>query len=168
MTTLAAAPIVSHDFDFMVGRWNVKNRFLNGRLRGSHLWIEFDATYEFELLLNGLGNIDHFHAGREGRAIEGITLRLWDPSTAVWTLYWADNVRPGQFFPPMVGSFNGDVGEFFGREEVDGRPVRCRFLWYRDAVNPRWEQAFSDDDGKTWETNWIMNFTRVVEQETER
>ena len=88
MTTLAAAPIVSHDFDFMVGRWNVKNRFLNGRLRGSHLWIEFDATYEFELLLNGLGNIDHFHAGREGRAIEGITLRLWDPSTAVWTLYW--------------------------------------------------------------------------------
>ena len=26
---------------------------------------------------------------------------------------------------------------------------------------PRWEQAFSEDGGKTWETNWIADFTRV-------
>jgi hypothetical protein len=24
----------------------------------------------------------------------------------------------------------------------------------------RWEQAYSADGGKTWETNWIMEFTR--------
>ena len=45
MTALTAAPAVSHDFDFMVGGWNVHNRFLNGRLQGSHLWIEYDETY---------------------------------------------------------------------------------------------------------------------------
>ena len=27
--------------------------------------------------------------------------------------------------------------------------------------SPRWEQAFSDDGGETWETNWINDFTRV-------
>ena len=77
-------------------------------------------------------------------------------------------MRPGKVFPPMVGRFSGDLGEFFGDEEVDGRPVRCRFYWYRDAESPRWEQAFSDDDGKTWETNWIMTFTRDTDTGTKR
>jgi hypothetical protein len=26
---------------------------------------------------------------------------------------------------------------------------------------PRWEQAFSTNVGVTWETNWIMEFTRL-------
>jgi len=60
----------------------------------------------------------------------------------------------------MVGRFTGDVGEFFGDETVDGKDVLCRFLWTRPAGLPRWEQAFSDDGGTTWETNWIMTFTR--------
>jgi hypothetical protein len=168
MPTLTAAPAVSHDFDFMVGSWKVHNRFLNGRLQCLHLWIEYDASYEFELLLNGLGNIDHYHAVRDGRSVEGITLRLYDPATGDWSLYWADNVRPGKIFPPMIGRFSGDLGEFFGDEEVDGCPVRCRFRWYRNAEAPRWEQAFSNDEGKTWETNWIMTFTRNTNSETQR
>ena len=168
MTTLAASPTVSHDFDFMVGRWKVHNRFLNGRLCNSHLWVEYDAIYAFDLLMNGLANIDRYHAEREGSQVEGITLRLYDPAKDEWTLYWADNLRPGKVFPPMVGRFNGDLGEFYGDEEVNGRPVRCRFRWYRDARTPRWEQAFSGDNGKTWETNWIMTFTKNEVSEKER
>jgi hypothetical protein len=160
MTTLAETPRVSHDFDFMVGSWKVQNRYLQGRLRRSHLWIEYEARYEFELLLNGLGNIDHYHSVRESRPVEGITLRLYNPATDEWSLYWADNVRPGRLLPPMIGRFHGDVGEFYGEEEVDGKPVRCRFRWYRDSKTPRWEQAFSANGGQTWETNWIMTFTR--------
>jgi hypothetical protein len=156
---VATCPALSHDFDFMVGRWKVHNRFLNGRLCGSRLWIEFEATYEFSLLLDGIGNIDQFHSEHDGKKVEGITLRLFDPVTGDWTLYWADNMRPGRLLPPMVGRFHGDVGEFYGDEEVDGRAVRCRFRWHRDAEHPRWEQAFSDD-GENWETNWIMSFTR--------
>lgn len=164
MTTHAqSATSAAHDFDFMAGQWRIRNRFLNGRLRDSHLWVEFDATYEFELLLDGIGNIDHYHAVRDGRAIEGITLRLFNPANGEWTLYWGDNVRPGKLLPPMVGRFNGDLGEFFGREEVDGRTVDCRFHWHRHADHPRWEQAFSADNGKTWETNWIMEFTRIMD-----
>lgn len=149
------------DFDFLVGSWKIHNRFLNGRLRGSTEWIEFEARYKFELLLNGLGNMDRFFAERDGKPMEGLTLRLYNPATGEWSLHWADTVRPGVLFPPMTGKFRDGVGEFFGEEEVNGKKVLCRFLWTRPAPeSPRWEQAFSADGGKTWETNWIMNFTR--------
>ncbi|PYX87871.1 MAG: hypothetical protein DMG68_10280, partial [Acidobacteria bacterium] len=76
-------------------------------------------------------------------------------------LYWADNVRAGILQPPMLGKFRGDVGEFFGVEEVEGKKVLCRLRWLRgNPRSPQWEQAFSADGGKTWETNWIMTFTR--------
>jgi hypothetical protein len=70
-------------------------------------------------------------------------------------------VRAGVLLPPMVGRFKGNVGEFFGDETVDGKRVLCRFHWTLTPEGfPRWEQAFSDDGGKTWEINWIMTFTR--------
>jgi hypothetical protein len=151
-------------FAAMTGAWKVHNRYLRARLSGSDDWVEFEAESRVEPLLDGLGQIDRYSAEREGKRIEGLTLRLLDPATGEWTLYWADTVRPGKVLPPMVGRLrDGDgSGEFFGNEEVDGRRVRCRFLWTGLGTDaPRWEQAFSDDEGRTWETNWIMTFTRV-------
>jgi hypothetical protein len=72
--------------------------------------------------------------------------------------YWADS-RRGILEPPVVGSFDGDVGTFYGDDVFEGRPIRVRFLWTRGA-SPRWEQAYSADGGKTWETNWTMDMTR--------
>jgi hypothetical protein len=150
-----------HDFDFLNGSWNVHNRFLKGRLRGSTEWIEYDGTLALELLLNGLANIDRYRATREGATVEGVSLRLFNPQTQEWSIYWADNVRAGVLLPPMVGTFKDGVGEFFGDEAVDGRRVLCRFRWSRtNTASPQWEQAFSPDGGQTWETNWIMTFTR--------
>ena len=126
------------DFDFLIGSWKIHNRFLNGRLRGSTEWIEFDGSSEVQRLLN--------------------------PTTGQWSIYWADTVRAGILQPPMIGKFDGESGEFFGDEEVDGRKVLCRFHWTKgNGGSPRWEQAFSADDGKTWETNWVMTFTRLSE-----
>ena len=148
-----------HDFDFLFGSSKVRNRYLVGRLRGSTEWREFEGRCEAGPLLHGLANLDRYTSERDGKPFEGMTLRLFDPVTAEWTLHWADSAHPGHLIPPMVGAFRGGVGEFFGDETVDGRTVRCRFLWTPDP--PRWEQAFSDDGGKTWETNWIMEFTRA-------
>ena len=148
------------DFDFLFGAWAVRNRYLVGRLRGSTEWIEFDATCRAWPLLDGNGNVDSYSAERDGRTIHGATLRLFNPSTNEWAIHWADTVRPGVLCPPMVGKFEGKVGTFFGEEETDGRKVLCRFLWTRGGA-PRWEQAFSTDAGQTWETNWVMEFTRT-------
>ena len=68
----------------------------------------------------------------------------------------------GVIDPPVIGSFSGDVGVFEGRDVFDGRPIVVRYTWSRVTTpTPRWEQAFSDDEGETWETNWIMDFTRT-------
>ena len=40
-----------------------------------------------------------------------------------------------------------------------GRPILVRFTWSGVTTpTPRWEQAFSDDGGRGWETNWVMEF----------
>ena len=164
-----AARASKHDWDFLFGRWKVRHRYLQGRLRGSNEWIGFDSECEAMPLLLGLGNIDRNTFVRDGQTIEGMTLRLFDPSTGEWSIHWADSAHPGSLIPPMSGRFTGDTGEFFGDEFVDGRRVLCRFVWTRaPADSPRWEQSFSDDGGRTWETNWIMEFSRTGGIHTER
>ena len=152
--------LMKTDFDFLFGSWKIRNRFLVGRLRGSTEWIEFDATHTAWPLLGGMGNVDSYEAVRDGKQVYGASFRLFHPETNEWSIYWADTIRAGMLCPPMIGKFEGDGGTFLGDEEVEGRKVLCRFLWTRGDA-PRWEQAFSGDEGKTWETNWIMDFTRA-------
>jgi hypothetical protein len=156
-----AARATKHDFDFIFGSWTIHNKYLKERLRHSAEWIEFDAHSDVIPLLDGFGHLDRYSAHRDGAAFQGITLRLFDPTTAQWSIHWADTARARKLLPPMVGRFIGGIGEFYGDESVDGDKVRCRFLWTpRNIEGPRWEQAFSNDGGKTWETNWMMTFTR--------
>ena len=148
----------AHDFDFWPGEWHVRNRRLRARLAGSDEWEEFEATSTARLLLDGLGNEDEFRTDHAGGFI-GMSFRFFDPESKLWTIYWADSRRPGRLDPPLVGSFSGDVGVFHGDETWEGRPVRIRFVWSGVTTpTPRWEQAFSDDGGRTWETNWVMDF----------
>jgi hypothetical protein len=61
----------------------------------------------------------------------------------------------------MIGRFENGVGIFFADETFRGQPIKVRFLWSRiTPTSARWEQAFSPDGGKSWETNWEMDFTR--------
>ena len=89
-----------------------------------------------------------------------MSLRFFDPATRRWSIYWADSRRPGELDPPVFGTFSGDIGVFEGEDVFEGRPIRVRFTWSGTRTRtPRWEQAFSADDGETWETNWIMDFS---------
>ena len=80
-----AARASKNDWDFLFGSWKVRNRYLEGRLRGSNEWIEFDSECEAMPLLQGLGNLDRYTFMRGGRTIEGMTLRLFDPTTGEWS-----------------------------------------------------------------------------------
>ena len=51
------------------------------------------------------------------------------------------------------------VGDFLAPDTVDGKSVVVRYRWIARA-NPRFEEAFSPDGGKTWETVWTTDYTR--------
>lgn len=161
-TSAAAAPARdgSHDFDFWFGRWHVANERLKKRLANTTEWERFEATQECHPILSGIGNIDDFVTDWSG-GFSGMTLRLYDIARREWSLYWASN-RTGVLEPPVVGHFENGVGTFFGHDVHEGQPVLVRFLWSQISRNGAlWQQAFSADEGKSWETNWIMHMTRL-------
>lgn len=145
------------DFDFLIGEWNIENELLRERLVGSSAWETFPATSKVEKVMDGCGNLDQMFVPRRG--FTGMTLRLYDPATKLWSIYWSDT-KSFRLFPPTVGRFEDGSGEFFGDDVEGGRPVRVRFRWTAGET-PRWEQAMSTDGGRSWELNWVMKFTRL-------
>jgi len=150
-----------HDFDFFEGKWQLRNRKLESRLIGCTNWIEFESTQEMYRVLNGMGNIDNFLAEFDGQPFEGMTVRLFNPKTKLWSIYWADS-NEGKLDPPVLGSFENNVGHFFTKDIFKGKHIIVVFRWdARDKNNPVWSQAFSDDNGKTWEWNWYMYMSKI-------
>jgi hypothetical protein len=149
------------DFDFWFGSWKVRNRKLRERLKGCTEWDEFEGTVVTRPIWGGKANLDEYNAVGPSGPIEGTTLRLYDPQTGQWSLYWGTS-RSMVLDNPMIGEFRDGRGEFFGQEFHEGRAVYARFIWSNiTPASCRWEQALSEDGGRTWETNWIMEFTRV-------
>ena len=149
-----------HDFDFLHGEWKVLNRRRTDFLDPGSDWEEFPATHRCWPLFDGAANIDEIDMPHLGS--KGLTLRLFEPETEQWSLNWSSS-RSGKLFPPVIGRFDGDRGEFYGDDTHDGKDVRVRFVW--SGVSPtaaHWEQGFSVDGGETWVTNWIMDFSRAV------
>ena len=151
------------DFDFIHGHWQVQNERLRARLVGSEEWEVFTATDECRPLLGGIGNLEEFHTAWAG-GYEGLALRLYDIAARQWRIHWSSN-RSGVLDPPVSGRFENGIGTFYGEDSHEGRPVRVRFLWNHTSANTaHWQQAFSIDDGTTWETNWHMWFRRLDAQ----
>lgn len=149
-----------HDFDFLHGRWQVRNERLRQRLAGSDDWEIFHAAQNCEPVLGGLGNVDAFLSDwrRPGQDedFQGMTLRLYDVQRRRWNIWWAGS-HDGVLEPPVSGDFAAGVGRFEGELEHEGRPVRARFVWSAIGANSaHWHQEFSADGGATWETNWHM------------
>lgn len=152
----------ARDFDFLAGRWNVWCRRLLEPLSGSDRWIEFDGTNVSRPAWHGHANVDEFEADTPSGRIQGLTIRLFDSKFRRWSIYWANASRALIDIPPMSGGFEKGHGEFYNREQFNGRPIVVRFIWtVHSADSCRWEQAFSGDDGETWETNWTWHLTRV-------
>jgi len=150
-----------HDFDFLFGSWRVDSRRLARRLERCTEWQELRAKNETRPVLGGVGNVDKFTATfPNGKPIGGMTLRFFDPKTKLWSIYWVDNWSC-ELQPPVIGRFSGDRGEFYGDDMFKGKPIRVRFTWVKKShTSAHWEQAFSEDSGKTWETNWRWEITR--------
>ena len=91
----------------------------------------------------------------------GMSFRFYDPTTDEWAIYWTDSRRPGALDPAGARLALGDVGVFEGRDRsMDGRSS-CGYMVGRLDHDPTLGAGVLDDDGETWETNWIMEFTPV-------
>jgi len=161
----AAQPSASglHDFDFFVGTWDVHHRRLRKRLAGSNDWEEFKGTTRCQSLLGGIVNLNESAAVRETGPTNGMGLRAYDAKTGLWADWYLASGAPHSLEAPGVGRFDGKVGDFFSDDTFEGKPikVRGRFTSISDGL-AQWEQAFSPDAGRTWETNWVMRYARTA------
>lgn len=152
----------SHGFDFLFGHWKIHNRRLRHPLTGSSDWYEFESTSTESSLLGGQGNLEQYDALETPTGpIHAVAVRLYDAKAGRWSIYWS-TAGSGEFGVPTAGRFNNGAGLFFDREKYNGRMILVKFTWTHSGRSScRWEQAFSADDGKTWEVNWIMDFFRI-------
>ena len=150
----------ARDFDFLHGSWRIDHRRLKERLADCDDWEEFSTAMRCRPILGGAGNLD---AGEfPSRGYHAMSLRLYDRQEQAWSIYWITSLSSA-IDPGVTGRFDADgVGQFFGPDTHNGIPVVVRYTWSQiTPVSARWEQAFSTDDGRTWEVNWIMNLTRT-------
>lgn len=167
MSLAAHSHATPHDFQFQVGHWNVHHRRLRHPLTGcdasdANNWFEHSGTGEGLVLLSGQVSIDVLTIA-DGQ--EGMSLRLRTPGTNEWRIFWL-NSRDGVLQPPVIGSWHEGRFEGVGEDEYDGRKILVRFVWGDIAAETaRWEQFFSEDGGQTWESNWVMEWTRVNQED---
>lgn len=151
----------AHDFDFETGTWKTQLRRLLRPLSGSTEWAEYEGTTLVREVWDGRANLVELVADGPAGHVEALSLRLYNPQTKQWSLNFASS-RGGELSPPSIGSFADGRGVFYSKETLDGRPILVRFV-ISDITESSvtFEQAFSADDGKTWEVNWIAHDTRV-------
>lgn len=149
------------DFDFIIGDWRVRHRRLNSRLTGCNDWTEFSGTSSTRKILGGFGNVEDNVLFFPDGEVRAAAFRSFDARSRQWAIWWLDGRSPHNLDVPVVGGFIGTVGTFLANDSLDGRPIAVRFIWNVNVDSrPVWEQAFSEDGGTTWETNWIMEFNR--------
>jgi hypothetical protein len=152
-----------HDFDFEIGAWKTHLKRLLNPLTGSNKWVEYEGTTVVRKVWNGRANLVELVADGPAGHFEGLSLRLYNPQSRQWSLNFA-SVNGGVMTEPTIGEFKNGRGEFFSQETLDGRAIFVRFVISDITPNScRFEQAFSDDGGKTWEVNWIATDTRVTD-----
>ena len=148
------------DFDFLFRDWTVHHRKLKTRLAGANDWVEFSGTSTTRPVLGGEGNIEDNVLHDPGGTYRAIAVRSFDAQSKVWRIWWLDLRTPGDMGTPVLGRFDGGTGIFIADDTWRGAHIKMRFTWQKTAgLGPRWEQAFSADGGKTWEDNWIMEFS---------
>jgi hypothetical protein len=152
----------SKDFDFELGTWRTHYRLLKHRLSGDHEWEDCYGTSVIRSFWAGSANLEDGDLKCPRRYIGGMTLRLYDARTHQWSLWWGTRAL-GVSPPQQVGHFDASgVGRFYAYDIWQGKPIICRFQWTKVDGNPHFEQAFSVDHGKTWETNWTTDYVRVA------
>jgi hypothetical protein len=158
-----AANAGQHDFDWQFGTWKIQMSRLEHPLTGSTTWTELDGKVVVQEVWGGRANLAEIGADGASGHLEFLSLRLFNPQSRQWSLYFASS-NTGTLGAPEIGEFSNGRGEFYVQRLVDGRTILVRFAFAdMGAGSSRDEQAYSQDGGRTWEANWINHQTRELQ-----
>jgi hypothetical protein len=149
-----------HDFDFNVGAWKTQIKRLVHPLSGSTEYIELNGTVTVRKVWDGRAQLEEIETDGPNGHWEGMTMFLYNPQSHQWNQTFA-NSKTGVLNRPLVGTFKDGRGELFSQDSLNDRSILVRGVWSDITPNShRFEEAYSDDGGKTWEPVFIAMLTR--------
>jgi hypothetical protein len=147
-------------FDFDLGTWHTRSSRLMHPLTGSTTWADLEGQTVVHRVWGGRANLAEYVGDGPAGHVQLLALRWFNPNTREWSLDFA-TPNVGTLGEPGVGRCKNGRCEFYDQEEINGRNVWVRFsIWKISDDSAQSEQAFSEDGGKTWETNWINKYAR--------
>ena len=151
----------SHDFDFNIGTWHTHLHTLQHPLTGSKTWDELKGTVTVRKIWGGKASMEEIDASGPSQHLEGMTLFLYNPQSHQWSQTFASS-SDGTLGTPAIGAFKDGRGELIDQEPYNGRAILVRTVWSDIKPNSHhFEQSYSDDNGKTWEPNFVADLTRI-------
>ena len=154
-------PQAPGDFDFILGDWTVRHEKLDGIFSGADTWTTFEGLSSTRTILGGFGNVEDNLLQHPAGGFRAVALRSYSVADAEWSIWWLDGRNPTALDTPVRGAFADGIGTFLAEDLLHGTPIRVRFIWDATGAEPTWQQAFSNDAGLSWETNWRMTFRRA-------
>jgi hypothetical protein len=150
-----------HDFDFNLGTWKIHVERLLHPLARSKTWVTLEGTKVVRKIWDGRAQIEEVEADGPNAHLENMGLMLYNPKSHQWSVSFA-NSSDGILQPPLFGKFISGRGEFFDTETYDGRAIMVRITWSEfTPTTHHLEQSFSEDGGRTWESNLKVTLTRA-------
>jgi len=148
-----------HDFDSLAGTWKGHTKYRAHPFAGSDTWIESDGTESFQKLWDGA--MLELSAAASANGPVGLMLYTYNPQSHQWYVYFA-NRKDGKVGLPNVGEFRNGQGEFFVQDTLNGKSLLNRYVWSQIASSsPHFEESWSSDGGRTWESVRIVDLARV-------
>ena len=149
-----------HDFDFHVGTWATHIKRRVHQLSGSNEMVELTGIVTVRKIWDGSAQLEEIAADAPGTHFEGMALFLYNPQSRQWSQAFASK-SGGTLGLALVGSFKDGRGELYSQDTANGRAILVRGTWSNiTADGYRYEEAYSDDGGRTWEVEFSANLTR--------
>jgi hypothetical protein len=143
-----------------VGEWDVLNR---NRSADDPRWYDTGtATSRVYPVAAGCGLVEHWRGSAFGDFLVGFSLRAFNPQRGQWdlVLLWPNAGEPA--FGEVYGGFRHNRGEFYSRVLTAAGDTTLQRFIYSDVTGNalRWQEESSTDNGRTWTSSWIMEYTR--------
>lgn len=139
-------------FDFWVGTWDLEWTDAKG--------VKQTGSNTITKTLSGCVIEENFDGGGTPQYL-GKSYSVYEQNWGKWKQTWVDNT--GAYL-----DFSGEMKDgkmILSREFItrQGKKVMQRMIFYNIQKNSiEWVWERSDDDGKTWNVNWKLNYKRRV------